>query len=267
MAAKRKSDKKQSWQDLAIKVIVILVLAAGGYYGIDSGLENSQDTASQTQSISNANDSTQTYISNEELLSYTYDGSPYVSVGDGLADFSAGEIEKAASSYEYYSDLDSLNRCGVTMASLSKETMPAQGEERGSISSVKPTGWVQKEYETSLISTKMLYNRAHLIGWQLSAENANKKNLITGTRYLNTEGMLPFENMVADYLKEMEDGTHVLYRVTPLFKDDELVARGVRMEAYSVEDAGESINYDVWCFNVQPGVEIDYATGESWLAS
>jgi DNA-entry nuclease len=113
----------------------------------------------------------------------------------------------------------------------------------------------------------MLYNRAHLIGWQLSAENANKKNLITGTRYLNTEGMLPFENMVADYLKEMEDGTHVLYRVTPLFKDDELVARGVRMEAYSVEDAGESINYDVWCFNVQPGVEIDYATGESWLAS
>jgi DNA-entry nuclease len=264
MAAKRRSSKKQSWQELVIKIIVLLVLAAGGYYGVDTGLDTIQDKT-KTQSVLNSNASTQTYISSQELLTYTYDGSPYVLVDDGLADFSADEIEEAASSYEYYSDLDSLNRCGVTMASLSQETMPAQGEERGSISSVKPSGWVQKEYDTSLISTKMLYNRSHLIGWQLSAENANQCNLITGTRYLNTQGMLPFENMVADYLKEASDA-HVLYRVTPLFQGNELVARGVRMEAYSVEDAGESINYDVWCFNVQPGIEIDYETGESWLA-
>ena len=141
--------------------------------------------------------------------------------------------------------------------------MPAAGEERDSISSVKPSGWKNNDYG-DLVDGGYLYNRCHLIGWQLSAENANFKNLITGTRYLNIEGMLPFENMVADYIKETEN--HVLYRVTPIYDGDDLVAQGVEMEAMSVEDNGGSILFDVFCYNVQPGVDIDYATGDNWLA-
>ena len=138
--------------------------------------------------------------------------------------------------------------------------MPKPDEERGSISSVKPSGWVQAQYDC--VSGKYLYNRCHLLGWQLSAENANKRNLITGTRYMNTEGMLPFENMVADYIRETNN--HVAYRVTPIYDGNDLVARGVQMEAYSVEDEGEGICFNVFCYNVQPGVKIDYSTGRSW---
>ena len=155
---------------------------------------------------------------------------------------------------------ETLRRCGVAYACVGVDLMPT--EERESISKVKPTGWVQNQYD--FVDGGSLYNRCHLIGFQLTGENANEKNLITGTRYMNVEGMLPFENQVADYVAST--GNHVLYRVTPAFVDTELVARGVEMEAYSVEDQGRGVCFHVYCYNVQPGVEIDYATGENWEA-
>jgi len=187
-----------------------------------------------------------------------YSGSPYVTVNDNQPYFSDSDV--TTTSFESYSDLDSLGRCGVAYACVSTDTMPT--EERGSIGQIKPTGWHTVKYDC--IDGKHLYNRCHLIGYQLTAENANEKNLITGTRYLNVDGMLPFENMVADYIKETDN--HVLYRVTPIFDGDNLVASGVLMEAESVEDKGEGICFCVFCYNVQPGVNIDYATGESTLA-
>ena len=186
-----------------------------------------------------------------------YSGEPFVVINGNVPSFAEDEL--TTSSYEYYSDLDSLGRCGVTEACVGTDLMPT--EKRESISSVKPTGWVQAQYD--FVDGKSLYNRCHLIGFQLSGENANEKNLITGTRYMNVDGMLPFENMVADYVKETDN--HVLYRVTPDFTGDELVARGVFMEGLSVEDKGESVCFYVYVYNVQPGVGIDYATGESWL--
>ena len=160
-------------------------------------------------------------------------------------------------SYEYYSELDLDGRCGIVVANLGEDLMPT--EERGQIGQVKPSGWKTIKYDN--VDGKFLYNRCHLIGFQLAGENANEKNLITGTRYMNTEGMLPFENLVADYIRET--GNHVLYRVTPIFEGDNLVASGVQMEAKSVEDDGEGICFNVYVYNVQPGIEIDYATGES----
>lgn len=186
-----------------------------------------------------------------------YSGNPYVTVNDNVPFFTDEEMSTDA--FEYYSNLDSLGRCGVAYANVCTEIMPT--EERGAIGSIKPSGWHTVKYD--IVNGKYLYNRCHLIGYQLSAENANTKNLITGTRYLNTEGMLPFENMVADYVKETNN--HVLYRVTPMFSGDNLVASGVLMEAKSVEDNGAGILYSVYCYNVQPGVSIDYATGESSL--
>ena len=170
------------------------------------------------------------------------------------------EDEYTTDSYEYYSDLDSLGRCGVTEACIGVDLMPT--EERESISKVKPTGWVQNQYD--FVDGGNLYNRCHLIGFQLTGENANEKNLITGTRYMNVEGMLPFENLVADYVKETDN--HVLYRVTPVFEGQNLVASGVQMEAWSVEDEGEGVCRPSLHLDVQPGVEIDYATGENWAA-
>ena len=187
-----------------------------------------------------------------------YSGDPYVVINDNEPSFSSEELE--SDSFESYGELDDLGRCTIAFANLSKELMP-QGE-RGSIGQVKPSGWQTVRYDS--VDGKYLYNRCHLIGWQLSGENANERNLITGTRYMNTEGMLPFENMVADYIKET-DG-HVLYRVTPIFVEDELVARGVQMEAYSIEDAGASICFNVFVYNVQPGIEIDYSDGISRLS-
>ena len=160
-------------------------------------------------------------------------------------------------SFEVYSELDELGRCGIVYANVGQELMPT--EERGSISSVKPSGWVTVKYD--FVDGKYLYNRCHLIGFQLTGENANRKNLITGTRYMNVDGMLPFENMIADYVKET--GNHVMLRVYPMFHGDDLVAEGVLMEAKSVEDEGEGICFNVFVYNIQPGVEIDYATGES----
>lgn len=185
-----------------------------------------------------------------------YSGEPYTVVNDNVPYFTTDDL--TVESFENYSDLDELGRCGVAYACIGQDIMPT--EKRGDISSVKPTGWVQNKYD--FVDGKSLYNRCHLIGFQLAGENANPLNLITGTRYLNVTGMLPFENMVADYVKET-DG-HVLYRVTPIFEDDELVCRGVLMEAESVEDSGDSVEYNIYVYNVQPGVEIDYATGDNW---
>lgn len=184
-----------------------------------------------------------------------YTGQPYAVVEDNIPDFT--DAEKTATAYEQYSELDRLGRCGVAMACIGQELMPT--EDRGSIGQVKPSGWQTVKYDC--VDGKYLYNRCHLIGYQLTGENANEKNLITGTRYLNVTGMLPFENLVADYVKET--GNHVLYRVTPQFEGDDLVATSVRMEAWSVEDAGDGVCFDVLCYNVQPGIVIDYATGNS----
>ncbi len=189
-----------------------------------------------------------------------YSGRPYVVINENVPSFNKYEL--TTKGYETYASLDSFGRCGGAVASCGREIMPKPDEERGSISSVKPSGWVQAQYDC--VSGKYLYNRCHLIGWQLSAENANKRNLITGTRYMNTEGMLPFENMVADYIRET--GNHVAYRITPIYDGSDLVASGVQMEAYSVEDDGEGICFNVFCYNVQPGVKIDYTTGKSWAS-
>lgn len=187
-----------------------------------------------------------------------YSGSPFVAVNNNQPFFALDDIVNE--SYEYYSQLDDLGRCGVTISCIGKDIMPT--EERGEIGSVKPTGWHTVKYDC--VDGKYLYNRCHLIGFQLTGENANISNLITGTRYMNVDGMLPFENMVADYVKET--GNHVMYRVTPIFIGDNLIAEGVLMEAVSVEDNGDGILFCVFCYNVQPGVTIDYATGESLLA-
>lgn len=186
-----------------------------------------------------------------------YSGSPYVEINGNIPDFS--ESDYSTEAFESYSELDSLGRCGVCFANIGIELMPTQ--ERDAIGQVKPTGWQLVKYDC--VDGKYLYNRCHLIGYQLSGENANEKNLITGTRYMNVEGMLPFENMVADYVKST--GNHVLYRVTPIFDGNNLVASGVQMEAKSVEDEGAGISFHVYVYNCQPGVAIDYANGLSML--
>ena len=186
-----------------------------------------------------------------------YSGEPSVPVHNNQPFFT--EIERAWSpGLEYYSPLDEFGRCGETYAVVGREIMPAYGEQRGEIGMIKPSGWQTVKYP-DVIEDRFLYNRCHLIGWQLGNENANPQNLITGTRYLNVEGMLPYENMVADYVHRTK--YHVLYRVTPYFDGDDLVARGVLIEAESVED--KTIQFCVWCYNVQPCIEIDYATGKS----
>ena len=189
----------------------------------------------------------------EEIPAFS--GNAYVAVNGNVPFFMPEEITDE--SYEFYSELDELGRCGVTMACIGVDIMPT--EERGEIGSVKPTGWQSVKYD--IVEGKYLYNRCHLIGFQLAGENANKRNLITGTRYLNIEGMLPFENLVADYVQETKN--HVLYRVTPLFDGNDLVAHGVLMEGWSVEDEGEGVCFCVYAYNAQPGIVIDYQTGDS----
>lgn len=187
-----------------------------------------------------------------------YTGKPYAVINDNVPFFTEEDI--SAESFETYSDLDDLGRCGPAFANIGTDLMPT--EKRGNIGQVKPSGWQTVKYD--FVDGKYLYNRCHLIGFQLTAENANEKNLITGTRYMNVEGMLPFENMTADYIKETKN--HVLYRVTPVFTDQNLVASGVLMEARSVEDDGEGILFNVFVYNVQPGVAINYENGESRLS-
>lgn len=186
-----------------------------------------------------------------------YSGSPYIVLEDNIPDFPAEDL--TSTSFESYSDLDSLGRCGTAYACVTQETMPT--EKRDDISSVHPSGWNQARYD--FVDGQALYNRCHLIGFQLTGENANEENLITGTRYMNVDGMLPFEDMVADYVKDT--GGRVLYRVTPIYDGDNLVASGVRMEGLSLEDQGASVCFDVYAYNVQPGVRINYADGSSSL--
>ncbi len=203
-------------------------------------------------------------ISLSEIPDYT--DSPYYVVNDNMPFFSVAE-RSFTYSFEEYSPLDDYNRCQVVYANVGVDLMPTT--DRGSISSVYPSGWKYNDvsnnnkYDTSVVSGGYVYNRCHLIGWQLTGENANKMNLITGTRYLNIDGMISFENSVSDYVKETEN--HVYYRVTPMFDESNLVAKGVLMEAWSVEDNGEGICFNVFCYNVQPGIYINYATGENSL--
>ncbi len=183
-----------------------------------------------------------------------YDGQPYVIIDNNIPEFSGEDM--VTRGFEKYSDLDFLGRCGVAYANVGQDTMPA--EKRGDISDVYPSGWENEEYDF-IADGGYVYNRCHLIGYQLAGENDNEKNLITGTRYMNVEGMLPFEDEVAEYVKETDN--HVLMRVTPIYEGTSLVASGVQMEARSVEDDGDGVQFNVYCYNVQPGVEIDYSTG------
>lgn len=188
-----------------------------------------------------------------------YTDNPYVVINNNIPFFD--ENDYSTNPFETYSELDNLGRCGVAYANICKEVMPVKGKERESIGNVKPSGWRTVRYN-DLIDGNYLYNRCHLIGYQLAGENANERNLITGTRYMNVNGMLPFENSVANYMDENPDN-HVLYRVTPIFKGNNLLANGVQMEAYSVEDNGQGVSFNVYVYNVQPGISIDYANGNS----
>ena len=217
------------------------------------GAENSVSETSESGTAGATGTGANVYVDLAAIPAYS--GEPYAVVNGNIPYFTDSDM--TSESFEYYSDLDELGRCGTAYSSVGTDLMPT--EKRGSISKVKPSGWQVSKYD--FVDGKYLYNRCHLIGYQLTAENANEKNLITGTRYLNVDGMLPFQNLVADYVKETEN--HVLYRVTPVFEGNNLVASGVLMEAESVEDAGDGVEYCVYVYNVQPGVEIDYATGEN----
>ena len=257
---------------LSLLMALLLALAAfagcdmfdssdGSYdkYGEDGGNVGGSNKDTDGSSGADSDLSVYGYASVEGIPDYS--GSPYTVLNGNIPEFTENEIVKV--SYETYANLDSLGRCGVTVACIGRDIMPT--EDRGDISAVKPSGWINKKYDSSLVDGGYLYNRCHLIGFQLTGENANKENLITGTRYMNVDGMLPFENMVADYVKET--GNHVMYRVTPIFVGNNLVASGVQMEAYSVEDNGEGICFNVFVYNVQPGITIDYKTGDNALSA
>lgn len=245
MSRRGKNNVQFDWKYLIVLVIVVIAGMVRGMGEPDS----SHTSPTETQAYSQVS----------EISSVPeYSGEAYVAINGNAPYFT--DIDPQMQPYEAYSALDTLGRCTVAVACIDESLMPT--EDRGDISAIKPTGWHSVRYD--FVDGGSLYNRCHLIGFQLTGENANERNLITGTRYMNVDGMLPFENMVADYIRET--GNKVLYRVTPIYRDNELVARGVQMEAYSVEDGGEGICFNVYCYNVQPGVEIDYATGESSLA-
>lgn len=262
--------KQRKWMALLLTIVMSMSIATGCGALDDAGVDQNDkftNSAASEQSVEAAeeavnNDRTVDIAATadvfvpEQVPSYT--GAAFTVVHDNVPYFAESDL--TTESYETYAPLDNLGRCGVAMACVGQDLMPT--EKRGSIGQVKPSGWRMAKYDN--VDGKYLYNRCHLIGYQLTGENANECNLITGTRYLNMEGMLPFENMVADYVKET--GNHVLYSVTPVFAGNDLVANGVLMEAYSVEDKGEGICYCVYAYNVQPGIGIDYATGESHLA-
>ena len=249
-----RADAWDRWRRRAARVVVLACVCAvlACTAGCDRGT-GGVDGAGQAATIS---ESAIAAGQIDDASLPEYDGRPFIEVNGNEPNFTEEDLEGPL---EYYSNLDRLGRCGVTMAIVGEETMPT--EERGDISEVHPSGW-QVSFYDDIVPDQNIYNRCHLIGFQLTGENANERNLITGTNYMNHEGMLPFENEVADYV--WETGNHVLYRVTPIFVGDELMARGVHMEAESVEDGGAGVSFNVYCFNVQPGLEIDYATGESW---
>lgn len=227
-------------------VMLLLFLQAGLLQGCDQP---------QIQSGAMPATTKQQSVQTEQKENAQYTGMPYEEVNGNQPDF--GEDVHKKKAFERYSELDELGRCGQAYANIGKELMPTK--ERGAIGMVRPTGWHTVKYDT--VDGKYLYNRCHLIAYQLAGENANEKNLITGTRYMNVQGMLPFEDTVAEYVKRT--GHHVLYRVTPVYKGKNLVASGVQMEGYSVEDQGKGICFHVYVYNIQPGIQIDYATGDS----
>lgn len=233
-----------------LNILLILIVSLSVLSGCSAGENNFfNDLDITAQSASD-------YVNYDLSNVPDYDGKAYVELNGNVPEFS--ESEKTYSeSFEEYGKLDSLGRCTYAVSCIGKDLMPT--EKRGSIGSVKPSGWHISKYD--FVDGKYLYNRCHLIGYQLTAENANERNLITGTRYLNVEGMLPFENDVADYIEITNN--HVYYKVTPIFEGNNLVANGVQMQAYSVEDNGQGISINVYCYNVQPGVAIDYATGDN----
>lgn len=233
-----------------LNILLILIVSLSVLSGCSAGENNFfNDLDITAQSASD-------YVNYDLSNIPDYDGKAYVELNGNVPEFS--ESEKTYSeSFEEYGKLDSLGRCTYAVSCIGKDLMPT--EKRGSIGSVKPSGWHISKYD--FVDGKYLYNRCHLIGYQLTAENANERNLITGTRYLNVEGMLPFENDVADYIEITNN--HVYYKVTPIFEGNNLVANGVQMQAYSVEDNGQGISFNVYCYNVQPGVAIDYATGDN----
>jgi len=264
--------KKMFYSDIVIISIILILFGITKINGKEKTEEIVNNTKEEiTETINNAVVGVQNFIHNveeasnikgDELHELANAGQeniiiPYVQVNGNKPYFT--EKDYTTEAFEKYGELDSKGRCSSCFANVCIETMPT--EKRGYIGNIKPTGWVNNKYD--FIDGKYLYNRCHIIGFQLTAENDNPKNLITGTRYLNIEGMLPFENMVADYVKETHN--HVLYRVTPYFNDNELVCRGVEMEAYSVEDDGDGICFNIFAYNVQPGVTINYETGENQL--
>ena len=233
-----------------LNILLILIVSLSALSGCSAGENNFFNDLDITAQ------STSDYVNYDLSNIPDYDGKAYVELNGNVPEFS--ESEKTYSeSFEEYGKLDSLGRCTYAVSCIGKDLMPT--EKRGSIGSVKPSGWHISKYD--FVDGKYLYNRCHLIGYQLTAENANERNLITGTRYLNVEGMLPFENDVADYIEITNN--HVYYKVTPIFQGNNLVANGVQMQAYSVEDNGQGISFNVYCYNVQPGVAIDYATGDN----
>lgn len=237
--------KKRTLRKTITIIITLVVVLTGGYFIEDNYFDKGISVKS---------------ISIEGLDSIPeYSSYPYVYIGSGNSDLL--ETEEWSEGYESYT-MDDLGRCSVAEAMVGEDTMPT--DDREDISSVEPTGWNNKRYDSELVDGGWIYNRCHLIGYQLTGENDNADNLITGTRYLNIEGMLPFENEVADYVRDT--GNHVMYQVTPIYEGDNQVVSGVVMEAESVEDNGEGIDFNVYCYNVQPGIEIDYNTGNNWLA-
>lgn len=222
--------------------------------GKDSNTQSGTKVAAEDHSAEEKGSDSESYVTVDDVPAYS--GEPYVEVNDNQPEFTEEELTTV--SYEDYSELDELGRCQSAEACIGQDLMPTEARE--SISSVKPTGWKNKSYDT--VDGGYVYNRCHLIGFQLTGENANEENLITGTRYMNVEGMLPFEDEVAAYIKETDN--HVMYRVTPVFEGDDLVASGVQMQAESVEDDGAGISFNVYVYNVQPYVVIDYRTGENW---
>lgn len=237
---------------VVLLLLAVSIFLSGREVLIDNTLHILTDSPQSTENFFEPTGSESVLLSDIPAFS----GKPYVVLNKNMPDFN--EADYTTQSYETYSELDLLGRCKAATACIGQDLMPT--EERGSIGQVKPSGWHTVKYDC--IDGKYLYNRCHLIAYQLSGENANVKNLITGTRYLNKEGMLPFENRVADFVKKTN--CHVLYRVTPIYDGDDLVANGVQMEAYSVEDGGKGICFNVFVYNVQPQISIDYATGSSF---
>ena len=243
---RRKS--KKNLNKLIILLVATIVFAVASYFGIE--IEEYFNSISNKYKIS--------YTTSFDLSSIPeFTNEAYVVLNNNEPQFTEEEFNRDI--FEEYSELDYLGRCGPAFAKIGIETMPT--EERGEIGGVKPSGWQTIKYDN--VDGKYLYNRCHLIGYQLTAENANEKNLITGTRYMNVQGMLPFENMVAEYVRETKN--HVLYRVTPIFEGENLVASGVQIEAKSVEDNGETICFNVYVYNNQPGITINYSNGKSSL--